>query len=109
MTMPINRVDQSILDEIEYTRRARRGLVLRNKRLTAVIARYTQRIDASRSARHRKVLDARRTLVIEQIRLLRIEQGHLQNSWSSLIVHAKLRGLVDDRLIAQWQVEDYHA
>jgi NurA-like 5'-3' nuclease len=105
--MSIDRVDQSIMDEIDYTRRARRGLSMRIKTLEKVTRRYSSRIDASRSPRHKRVLDARKMLVIEQIRLLRIEQSHLQNSWSSLIVHAKLRGLADDRRIAQWQGEDH--
>lgn len=105
--MPINAGDHAIMVELDYIRAERKRLKIHKANLTSSLAGLQSRLDASTSPKlkreMRKRIDNRRA----EIYSIAIDLGFLDRSWNKIIVRAKLRGLADDRQIAQWQGEDY--
>lgn len=105
--MPINAGDHAIMVELDYIRAERRRLKIHKANLTGSLVSLQSRLEASTSPKLKREMKKRIDNRRSEIYSISIELGFLDRSWAKMIVRAKLRGLVDDRQIAQWQGEDY--
>jgi len=105
--MPINVGDNAIMVELDYIRAERKRLKIHKANLSGSIAGLQNRLDASTSTRVKREMKKRIESRRSEIYSISIDLGFLERSWSKMITRAKLRGLVDDRLIAVWQGEDH--
>lgn len=99
--------DRLLMQDIDLYRRERRERLQRRLRLWRVCERYDARIGASLSNKYRRVLQARRALVVKEMEGIDIELAYIVSRYRDCCTHAKLRGLITDRDMLAWQREDY--
>lgn len=105
--MSTNPGDQSILAELDYIRSERKRLKIYKANLLGSIPHLESRMAASQSAKVIREMKKRIENRRSEIYAISVDLGFLDRSWDKMVVRAKLRGLVDDRLIATWQGEDH--